>query len=284
VKIFLFFCCAASMMPTMPRAAHAQVRQSSGDCDYSVEVPAYTTGVAGSSVPWPMSYCHVEEGKPPASIVWTVTVAHCSAIHSSPDHGSLTINNGECREVPVSIPIPNDVCARSDATLNNASDGCDKHHEASGKLCILPTGEHSVHDRNEVTWAGDWAHFWGYLEPLTADFVGRTVRERRLSINDPCYRSSALGSVRYDRPNFLNDSTWTIQSGNKYGVRDTIGGGSLFPTRSQRDACAVVAQQAMEILCGDGLWYRYKVNSIRITIPAELGGFATVQRDNAISQ
>lgn len=104
----------------------------------------------------------------------------------------------------------------------------------------------------QAQWWGDHAYFWGYLEPMTADFAGRTVRERRLSINDPRYRSDKPGSVSYSaNRDFLNKSTWTIVSRNRYGAPDRIGGGSLFPTLSPRDDCGVVAEQAMEILCDD---------------------------------
>jgi len=273
---------ALLLLPIMPRAAPAQVRQSSGDCDYSVEVPAYTTGVVGTSVDWPMEYCHTRPGKPPAEIDWTVAANHCSELHPAPGSGRLTVHDGECREVPVSIPIPNDVCARSDATLNNASDGCDKHHEASGKLCILPTGEHSVHTTNQTGWA-DFAYFYGHVEPLTADFSGRVIRERRLSIDDTCYRSGVPGSVSYKaNGDFLNDGIWTIVSSNRYGAEDRIGGGGLFPLTAPRyDACVVVAEQAMEMQCGDGQWHRYHVNTIRIQLPTT--GHATVWRDNANS-
>lgn len=144
------------------------------------------------------------------------------------------------------------MCAKNDADFPVAAQACGNSAIYSGKICILPTGEHSVFSYKQAQWWGDHAYFWGYLEPMTADFAGRTVRERRLSINDPRYRSDKPGSVSYSaNRDFLNKSTWTIVSRNRYGAPDRIGGGSLFPTLSPRDDCGVVAEQAMEILCDD---------------------------------
>ncbi len=231
-----------------------------------------------------MKYCHIKPGKPPADIDWTVTAEHCSELHPSPDSGSLTISEGECRDVQVSIPIPDDVCARSDVTLRNSSDGCDKNHKAAGKLCILPTGERSTCIMKVRAWAGDHADFSAVLEPTSANFSTRQVREVRLSIDDPCFTPFKPGVAKFDVPNFLNEGTWTVGSDNKY-ERDIFAGGDLFPTSiHRRSPCSVTAEQAMEIQCDDGSWHRYHINPIRIDFHSPSGvTHANVQRDNASS-
>ncbi|MCZ7593251.1 MAG: hypothetical protein M5U15_14425 [Kiritimatiellae bacterium] len=245
----------------------------------------YTVIRAGESKPWPIKICH--EWGDPAAGSWTLIQNSCSPPPiASLIAGSFLRSGGGCEpQINMTVTARDDVCARQDAVFTVSATACARTHNDSGNICILPTGEHSVCKGREMSSLGDqFALFDGFLEPLTADFSGRVVRERRLSIVDECYNPDIEGSVPYAANKyFLQDGKeWMIASGNMYQHPDRIGGGSLFPHPRRPTTCTVVATQAMEILCDDGSWRRYWVNTIRIDIPAEPSQ-ATVRRNNASS-
>lgn len=251
-------------------------------CSPTVEVPAFMTIKVGETKDWNVEFGN--DGPDTAEVVWTLTPGGCDKkLKAEPKTGKAVLPDGGRKTDTVSVTAESNVCARNDADFPVVAVACKTSANDSGKICILPTGEHSVYTRKDVTFVGDYAYFWGYVEPSTADFSGREVKEVRLSVNDPCYRGGVPGIVDFEANSFfLNSSTWTLGNQNQYDHEDRIGGGDLFPQKS-RKACTVTAQQSMQILCSDGSWYEYKVNPVEIIFAAGSGN-AIVKRDTASSQ
>lgn len=271
-----------------PVDGHGQNNQPIGHCDFSVSVPAYTILKVGESTSWPPEICHLWGD--PAAGSWTLARSGCGPPPNASSLGGIFLRSGGgCTpQINMTVTAQSNVCARQDAEFTVSATACDKTRTAAGSICILPSGEHSKSYGWNSTVPGDLGMFKGVLEPTTADFSTRTVKEVRLAVHDGCW----IGGSPFDNyqlmDKFLNDGTWTIISGNTYsshggqGEYDAIGDifGSFDtaygPLGLGRTPCSITGSQGMQIICGDGSWYQYAVNPIVIQV--ESGG-TTISRD-----
>jgi hypothetical protein len=255
-------------------------QSSKPTCLPTVEVPEYMTIRVGETNDWNVEFCN--QGPDTAQVVWTLTPGGCDTkLSATPTSGSSELPEDTCDTQTVKVTAPPAVCATNDADFPVVAVACNRSANDFGKICIMPTGEHSVATRRLISYP-DQAFFYGFLDPISANFTGRSIRERRVSVHDDCVTFEPGDTDFEANPDFLNNGQWTILSGNRYNVEDRIGGGSLFPQKEQ-NKCEVTALQAMEIECGNGSWFSYHTNSIKIQYVQGVG-MAVVYRGSASSE